>query len=250
LRALKSYVWRASDKTVIINMRAMMDYDAEIEYALRHTVLVRPPEQRLNTFGLTNVHYYLLAEPMDSVNETRIREGEVIAERPRIVTPNYLLNAFEGFGDHARKQAVALLDKYGLDPNILEYKYRNKMGNTWTLSENINQVTLKINEKINDESDHLATILKCPDDAWQISLMMFIMSVTKSSASKNIAELDSRGLFEKQHGIPKFVRDEIDNLFKVASQDRTSVEELGSKLQSYGVFEHYQDRFFTLLRRR
>ncbi|MCL0074219.1 hypothetical protein M1O50_05060 [Dehalococcoidia bacterium] len=228
----------------------MMDHDAEIEYALRHTELVRPPEQRLNTFGVTKVHYYLLAEPMDSVNETRIREGRVIAERPRIVTPSYLLNVFEGFGDHARKQAEALLGRYGFDPNILEYKYRNEMGNTWTLSENISQVILKINGKIDDESDPLAAILKCPDDAWQISLMMFIMSVTRSSASKNIAELDSRGLFERQYGIPKFVRDEIDDLFRAASKDRSSIEELGSKLQSYGVFEQYQDRFFTLLRRR
>ncbi|MCL0075504.1 hypothetical protein M1O17_01290 [Dehalococcoidia bacterium] len=228
----------------------MMDHDAEIEYALRHTELVRPPEQRLNTFGVTKVHYYLLAELMDSVNETRIREGRVIAERPRIVTPSYLLNVFEGFGDHARKQAEALLGRYGFDPNILEYKYRNEMGNTWTLSENISQVILKINGKIDDESDPLAAILKCPDDAWQISLMMFIMSVTRSSASKNIAELDSRGLFERQYGIPKFVRDEIDDLFRAASKDRSSIEELGSKLQSYGVFEQYQDRFFTLLRRR
>lgn len=231
-------------------MRAMMDHDAEIEYAVRHTELVRPPEQRLNTFGVTNVHYYLLAEPMDSVNETRIREGRVIAERPRIVTPSYLLNVFEGFGDHARKQAEALLGRYGFDPNILEYKYRNEMGNTWTLSENISHVILKINEKIDDESDPLAAILKCPDDAWQISLMMFIMSMTRSSASKNIAELDSRGLFERQYGIPKFVRDEIDDLFRVAFKDRSGIDELGSKLQSYGIFEQYQDRFFTLLRRR
>ncbi|HAZ31691.1 MAG TPA: hypothetical protein DCY61_03170 [Dehalococcoidia bacterium] len=227
-----------------------MDHDAEIEYAVRHTELVRPPEHRLNTFGVTNVHYYLLAEPMDSVNETRIREGRVIAERPRIVTPGYLLNVFEGFGDHARKQAEALLGRYGFDPNILEYKYRNEMGNTWTLSENISHVTLKINEKIDDESDPLAAILKCPDDAWQISLMMFIMSMTRSSAFKNIAELDSRGLFERQYGIPKFVRDEIDDLFRVVFKDRSRIDELGSKLQSYGIFEQYQDRFFTLLRRR
>ncbi|PIU55727.1 MAG: hypothetical protein COS88_03895, partial [Chloroflexi bacterium CG07_land_8_20_14_0_80_51_10] len=84
------------------------NYD-KVEYALSHTHLVRPPEQRLNTFGVTNVHYYLLTEPMDSVNETRIREGRVIAERPKIVTPDYFLNAFEGFGEHAQEQAKALL---------------------------------------------------------------------------------------------------------------------------------------------
>ena len=226
------------------------NYDAEIEYAISHTDLVRLPEQRLNTFGVTKVHYYLLTEPMDSVGETRIREGQVIAERPRIVTPGYFLNVFEGFGDHARKQAEALLNRYGFDPDILEYKYKNEMSNTWTLSENIGDVILKISNKIDDESDPLAAILKGPDDAWQISLMMFIMRMTRSSAPKNIAELDSRGLFERHHGIPKFVRDEIDDLFRAGLKDRSRINELGSKLQSYGLFEQYQDRFFSLVRRR
>ena len=226
------------------------NYDAEIEYAISHTDLVRLPEQRLNTFGVTKVHYYLLTEPMDSVGETRIREGQVIAERPRIVTPGYFLNVFEGFGDHARKQAEALLNRYGFDPDILEYKYKNEMSNTWTLSENIGDVILKISNKIDDESDPLAAILKGPDDAWQISLMMFIMRMTRSSAPKNIAELDSRGLFERHHEIPKFVRDEIDDLFRAGLKDRSRINELGSKLQSYGLFEQYQDRFFSLVRRR
>ncbi|MCL0041286.1 hypothetical protein M1N08_00855 [Dehalococcoidia bacterium] len=226
------------------------NYDAEIEYAISHTDLVRLPEQRLNTFGVTKVHYYLLTEPMDSVGETRIREGQVIAGRPRIVTPGYFLNVFEGFGDHARKQAEALLNRYGFDPDILEYKYKNEISNTWTLSENIGDVILKISNKIDDEGDPLAAILKGPDDAWQISLMMFIMRMTRSSAPKNIAELDSRGLFERHHGIPKFVRDEIDDLFRAGLKDRSRINELGSKLQSYGLFEQYQDRFFSLVRRR
>ena len=225
------------------------NYD-KVEYALSHTQLVRPPEQRLNTFGVTNVHYYLLTEPMDSVNETRIREGRVIAERPKIVTPDYFLNAFEGFGEHAQEQAKALLASYGFDPDILEYKYKNEIGDNWILSEDISQVILKINAKIDDERDSLAAILKGPDDAWQISLMKFITDMTRSSLHKNISELSSRGLFERQYGIPKFVRDEIEGLFRDVEGRRFSADELGSKLRSYGLFDQYQDRFFALLKRR
>ena len=72
-------------------------YEEEIEYALSHTQLVRPPGQRLRTFGTTIVKYCMLTEPLDSVGETRIREGQVTAERPKIVTPDYLLSVFEGF---------------------------------------------------------------------------------------------------------------------------------------------------------
>ncbi|MDD5093732.1 MAG: hypothetical protein PHV74_05035 [Dehalococcoidia bacterium] len=225
-------------------------YQSEIEYAINHTQLVRPPGQRLNTFGTTNVHYYLLTEPMESVNETRIREGQVIAEKPKLVTPQYILNTFEGFGDHARRQAEELISSYGFDPDILEYRYKNEMGNAWTLSEDISQVILKINAKVDDEKDTLAAILKGPDDIWQVSLMMFITDMTRSSLPKNIAEMNSRGLFERQFGIPKFVRDEIEGLFREVEDNRRGVDELGSRLRSYGLFERYQDRFFALLRKR
>ncbi|MFA4835658.1 MAG: hypothetical protein WC749_06285 [Dehalococcoidia bacterium] len=226
------------------------NYDSEIEYAVNHTQLVRPPEQRLNTFGVTNIHYYLLTEPMDSVNETRIREGRVVAEKPKIVTPDYLLNTFEGFGEHARKQAEELITRYGFDPDIMEYRYKNNIGNSWILSENIGQVILKMNAKVDDEKDSMAAILRGPDDIWQVSLMMFITDMTRSSLTKNITELNSRGLFERQFGVPKFVRDEIEGLFRDVEENRRGVDDLGSKLRSYGLFERYQDRFFGLLRRR
>lgn len=225
-------------------------YNSEIEYAINHTQLVRTPQQKLNTFGITNVHYYLLTEPMESVKKTRIREGRVIAEKPRIVTPHYFLNAFEGFGADAARQAQELIHKYGFDPDILEYHYRNEMGESWILSDDIGQVVLKINGKIDEEKDSMAAILRGPDDVWQVSLMMFITNMTRSSLPGNIADFHRRGLFARQFGVPKFVRDEIEELFNDVDQRRRSADELGSRLRSYGLFEHYQDRFFALLRRR
>lgn len=224
--------------------------DDQIEYALRHTELVRPPQQRLSTFGATNVHYYLLTEPMESVNETRIHEGRVIAEKPRIVTPGYFMNALEGFGENARAQAIELFNRYGFDPDILEYKYRNEAGNSWTLSEEIGQVALKIGSKIDDEKDLMATILKGPDDAWQISLMKFIFDLTRLSVHRNVAEMHSMGLFDRVQGVPRFVREEIEGLFRAVEGGQITPSELGSKLQSYNLFEHYQDRFFALFNRK
>lgn len=228
----------------------MSSYEDKVQYALRHTEVVRAPQQRLNTFGVTDIHYYLLTESMDSVNETRIREGRVTAERPKLVTPDYLLNVFEGFGDYDRKEIQEIIDSHGGDPNILEYRYRNELHDTWMLSENMSQVVLKINSKIDNERDSLAAIVKGPDDAWQISLMTFITGMTRSSLQKNISELNSRGLLDREQGVPRFVRNEIENLFRDVANNRVSIDELGSKLQSYGLFEQYQDRFFALLQRR
>ncbi|MFP3975190.1 MAG: hypothetical protein ACOC6S_01765 [Chloroflexota bacterium] len=228
----------------------MSEYEDKVQYAVSHTEVVRSPQQRLNTFGATDIHYYLLTEPMDSVNETRVREGRVIAERPKLVTPTYLLSIFEGFGEHDREEIQAILDSHGGDPNILEYKYRNEVKDTWTLSENISDVVLKMNSKIDEEGDSLAAIVKGPDDAWQIALMRFITDITKSSLQQNIADLSSRGLLDREQGIPKFVKEEIEGLFRAVAEDRASIGDLGSKLRSYGLFEQYQDRFFALLDRK
>ncbi len=227
-----------------------MEYNDQIEYAISHTELVRSPKQRLNTFGNTNIHYYLLTEPMDTVGETRIREGQVIADKPKIVTADYFLNAFDGFGDNAVAQAHALLTRFDFSPDIMEFKYRNDVGNSWILSESISDVCLKIGSKIDDEADTLAAILKAPDDAWQISLMKFIMDMTRSALPKHISEMSGRGLFERKHGIPKAVRDEIAEMFRSVEAGSLSVDDLGTKLRSYGVFEQYQDRFFTFFKRR
>lgn len=229
-----------------------MEFDRydDIDYALRHTELVRAPRQKLTTFGVSNVHYYLLTEPMDTVGETRVREGRVLAEKPRIVTAGYFVNALEGFGEDARAQAIEMLNRFEMDPDILEYKYTNELGNAWVLSEKIGDVVLKLANKIDEENDAMGAVLKGPDDAWQISLMKFIFDLTRSSLQKNMLDLSSRGLFERRAGIPKFVRDEIDEMFRSVEDKKCTVNELGSKLQSYGIFEQYQDRFFALFGRR
>ncbi|MDD5081883.1 MAG: hypothetical protein PHU08_00775, partial [Dehalococcoidales bacterium] len=69
--------------------------DRRIIEAVKHTEILRAPKQRLSTFGSTSIYYYLVTEPSyasleNYVTETVVREGRVIAERPRIVTPFYL----------------------------------------------------------------------------------------------------------------------------------------------------------------
>jgi len=62
----------------------MSGNDDRIEHAVWRTEVIRPPKQKLATFGTTNIHYYLLTEPVyaeltKEVNETVVREGRVIA---------------------------------------------------------------------------------------------------------------------------------------------------------------------------
>ena len=68
-------------------------------YAVRNTEVVVPPKRHLETFGNTVINYALVSELMDSVGQTRVREGRMQAERPQIVTPSAYSNMLlEGFG--------------------------------------------------------------------------------------------------------------------------------------------------------
>ncbi|HIE18053.1 MAG TPA: hypothetical protein EYP71_07670, partial [Dehalococcoidia bacterium] len=77
-----------------------MEADEKIQHAIEHTEVVRAPAQSLATFGTTNIYYYLVTQLTEWVNV--VREGRVIAVRPRIVTPSYLVRV-EGFSAQARR---------------------------------------------------------------------------------------------------------------------------------------------------
>ena len=108
-----------------------MDIDDErIKEAVRHTEILRLPKQSLATFGMTNIYYYLVTEPAYSelwkgVIETVVREGRVIAERPRIVTP-YYLSRLEGVSSDAKKYFDMLIRAHGANAPGLFYAYKNE----------------------------------------------------------------------------------------------------------------------------
>ena len=43
-----------------------METEERIQYVIEHTEIVRPPKQTLATFGITNIYYYLVTEPVYS----------------------------------------------------------------------------------------------------------------------------------------------------------------------------------------
>ena len=108
-----------------------MEIDKQIEHAVRSTEILRAPKQNLYTFGTTNIYYYLVTEPsytdmMGTSTETVIREGRVIAERPKIVTPYYLSN-LEGFSPEAKRYFQTLMEQFGeRSVQGLVYSYKNE----------------------------------------------------------------------------------------------------------------------------
>ena len=69
----------------------MAGYD-DLWYAAKCTKVVYAPPKVLETFGETSVHYVMLAEVLDEVGKIRIRQGNVTAQRPRVIMPHYFVN--------------------------------------------------------------------------------------------------------------------------------------------------------------
>jgi hypothetical protein len=231
-----------------------MDSESErIEYAALHTEIIRHPRQRLATFGITNIQYYLVTEPVYSeitkdTNETVIREGRVIAERPKIVTPYYLTH-LEGFSYDARKYFDTLLRMHGPAAPGIFYTYKNEPKGLNIVAESWTAIVGKLNDEIDKRNDPLTAIVKGQDDMWDVSLLKFIYDITSRSIPGNIAQLGARGLLGMSHGgIPVGARQTIEEMFDRVARGEIKAHDLEQELNRWGAFEEYQDRFFAVVR--
>jgi len=233
-----------------------MDIDDErIKYAVKHTEILRPPKQTISTFGMTNIYYYLVTEPVYSeltkdVIETVIREGRVVAERPRVVTP-YYLSRLEGFSPEARKYFDMLIKIRGANAPGLFYAYKNEPKELTIVSDNLLSVVNKLNAEIDKRGDPLASIIKGEDELWDVSLMKFIYEVTRSSLQDNLRQMGTRGLLDTDtSGIPADVRLRIEELFTKVLRGEYEPYELKAELDRWGLFEEYEDRFLAIFKKK
>lgn len=232
-----------------------MDIDDErIRDAVNHTEILRPPKQSLSTFGTTNIYYYLVTKPayaelVKDITETVVREGRVVAERPRIVTP-YYLSRLEGFSLEAKRYFDMLTRTHGSNAPGLLYSYRNEPKELTIVSDDLLSVVNKLNAEIDKRADPLTSIIKGEDELWDVSLLKFIYEMTKSSLRDNLLQLGARGLLDTDaSGIPVDARLRIDELFRKVSKGEVEPRELKDELDRWGLFEEYEDRFFTIFKK-
>jgi len=233
-----------------------MDIDDErIREAVERTEILRPPKRRLATFGTTNIYYYLVTEPayselIKSATETVIREGRVIAERPKIVTPFYL-SRLEGFSSEAKKYFDMLIKTYGSNAPGMFYTYKNEPKELSIVSANLLAVVDKLNDDIDKRGDPLTSIIRGQDELWDVSLMKFIYEMTRISLPENLLQMETRGLLDiDSSGIPVDARVRIEELFNMVDKGELDPSELKKELDRWNLFEEYEDRFFAIFKRR
>jgi len=230
-----------------------MESDERIRQAVINTKIIRAPKQSLETFGTTNVYYYLVAEAtyneIINSSETVIREGRVVAERPRIVTP-YYLSHLQGFSPEAKKYFETLMAMSGANSPGLFYSYKNEPKELNTVSDSLPAVVEKLNADIDKKGDPLTSIIKGEDTLWDISILKFIYEITQRSVGDNVRQLNQRGLLNMDaSGLPSDARFRIEGLFKLVEDGEMEPADLKTELDRWGVFEEYQDRFFSIFKR-
>jgi hypothetical protein len=225
--------------------------DERIKYAVLATEILRAPKQNLYTFGTTNISYFLVTQPIYSDSkegdtETVVREGKVIAERPRIVTP-YYLSRLEGFGTEARRYFESLLNEYGPNTAGVFYTYKNEPKDLNIVSDSLPSVIEKINAEIDQRGDTLSAIIRGVDTLWDVSLLKFIFELTRRSLGDNVQQMGRRGLLKMDpRGVPADAKMRIEDMFRKVSQGEMEPRELKDELERWELFEEYEDRFFAL----
>lgn len=220
-------------------------------YAVNNTKVVQPPRKHLETFGNTIINYYLVSELMDEAGKVRVREGRMQMMRPQIITPAaYASMTLEGFGEQAEKYLEWLKENED-NIRVLRYGYTLKQEsfNELIVSDSIEVVLERVKSNVQAKNDPFSAIVLGVDEPWDVCLVRLFWLVIQKSAPENIRELHERHLFELQDGIPLGVREEVERAFLAAMHDASLIKPLGKLLQEHGVFEHYQDRFFNLVRK-
>ncbi len=225
-------------------------------HAIERTRILRYPRSRLATFGITNLKYFLVTEPaykdivQGGESEGVIRDGRVIAERPAIVTPYYMLN-ISGFGTNARRYMEQMAQQYGPQSPGLLYAYRNEPKDTNIVGGDPSAIANRICKDLDSQNDSGTMVVVGVDELWDLSLIKAIYDITSASLAGNIQEMNAFGLLDPDPdmGVPKDAVRRIETLFRGA-ESGGDVDVLKRELDRWGLFSRYQDRFLSIFRRR
>lgn len=244
-----------------------MNSRERIKYALEETEILKFPDNLISTFKPTTLHYYVLAEPAylevfkNEGPETKIREGRITWEKPKLLTPGYLLQ-MEGFSEEARK-ALQILARQHPDMAGLLYrmKYKKESQRTVTVSRTIKDTFRRLKDDLKEKDDFLTVIIKGVDELWDVSLMKFIQELIVKSAYQSqfpyytnlgMLRMDEGGyavVTRNLEGLPIAARDEIEQMFDQVKRGELDPAKLKQELDRWGVFPAYEDRFFDLFRK-
>ena len=173
----------------------MMRQD-DFDYAIENTQVILAPERQIATFGSTSFNFYLISELMDRVDQVRVRNGKIHAERPQILTPeHYCRLLLEGFGEKAQRY-VEQLREHARNVAVLRYgfQFRKTDVTEQTLRDSIDAVINRTKRRVESENEPLSAVIQGVDDAWEVCLLKFTIDLIERSSGENLGDFRKRGL--------------------------------------------------------
>jgi hypothetical protein len=165
-------------------------------YAIENTQVILAPEQQIATFGSTSFRFYLISELMDRVNEVRVRDGRIHADRPQILTPEHFSQfLLEGFGEKAERY-VAQLREHARSIAVLRYgfQFRKTDVTERMFRDPIEAVIARTKSQVQNTEEPLSAVIQGVDDAWEVCLLKFTIDMIERSSGGNIGDFRKRGL--------------------------------------------------------
>ncbi len=216
---------------------------------LQQTQVLRHPRQSLATFGVSEIRYNFVSPLSSQPAQAKLRTGVVTAQRPKILTREILEQRFSGFGEGAEKFAE-MLGRIRPDMlRALEYTFQNRLDQSVTHSLDVRELVDNIQREMDDAAEPRVAVIAGPEAGWQLSLMKFIVDETLRAFPSHVRELDEHGMFDPAQAAMVAKRRGIEELFRRAAQNPSDLSALGKRLKDEGLFEEYQDRFFSLVQR-
>jgi hypothetical protein len=168
----------------------------DFDYAIENTHVIVAPEQQIATFGTTSFDFYLISELMDRVDQVRIRNGKIHAERPQILTPeHYCRLLLEGFGEKAERY-IERLREQARNIAVLRYgfQFRKTDLSEQTLRDSVDTVINRTKRNVERKSESLSAVIHGVDDAWEVCLLKFTIDLVERSSGSNLGDFRKRGL--------------------------------------------------------
>jgi hypothetical protein len=166
------------------------------QYAIENTEVILAPQGQIATFGHTSFRFYLISELMDQVNEVRVRDGRIHAERPQILTPDhYARLLLEGFGEKAARYVEQLRER-AEQFAVLRYGFQFRKTDVVekTIRASMASVIEQTKARVNRAEEPLSAVIQGVDDAWEVCLLKFTIDLIERSSGGNLGDLRRRGL--------------------------------------------------------
>jgi hypothetical protein len=211
-------------------------------YAVNNTEVVVRPRRQLETFGSTTMHYHLVAETMDTVNQVRVREGKIHAYRPQIITPDSMTSTLlDGFSEEQASHYLNWLRENEANLMLLKYGFaiRKEALNEHIVTDSIEAVMDRVKVEVEGSTQPMHALIRGVDEPWEVCLLQLMVDVVQQSAATNAQDLrrDPQGL-----------RHRIDDMFRQASRDPSLIPALSRALENAHLFKEYEERFFALVK--